>query len=447
GSHMGANDADRPTNAESLDGIKSVIAGGVSSSMRAAAVPLPLVVRSAGGCLLRDVEDGEIIDLNMGYGPHLFGYADREVLDAVADQFAKGHMTGLPHELDARAGALIAELVPGVEQVRFANSGTEAVASALRLARATTGRTLVVTFEGHYHGWSETVLRAGKTALHMEGTRPTDVVPGALGMIPEALAHTVQLGWNDPDALRELFARDGDRIAAVIVEPVLANAGVIPPAPGFLQLLRELTGRSGAMLVFDEVITGFRVARGGAQERYGVEPDLTVLSRVMGGGFPVAAFGGRRHAMRMLASNEAHHAGVYAGNHAALRAVVAMLGKIRSLPDLYERLEDTGQYMEDTVREVFATEKRPVHINRVGTLMSVALLKGSAEPSAEPRDLRQLAALVDFPRHRRLQTLAQKEGVYFHPNALEPWFLSTAHTRDVIDKVAGALQRSLVGLG
>lgn len=444
---MGANEVDRPTNAESLDGIKSVIAGGVSSSMRAAAVPLPLVVRSAGGCLLRDVEDGEVVDLNMGYGPHLFGYADREVLDAVADQFTRGHMTGLPHELDAEAGTLIAELVPGVEQVRFANSGTEAVASALRLARATTGRTLVVTFEGHYHGWSETILRAGKTALHMEGTRPTDVIPGALGMVPEALAHTAQLPWNDAAAVRELFARDGDRVAAVILEPVLANAGVIPPAPGFLALLRELTAASGAMLVFDEVITGFRVARGGAQERYGVEPDLTVLSKVMGGGFPVAAFGGRRHAMRMLATNEAYHAGVYAGNHAALRAVVSTLRKIRRLPGLYEELEDIGAYAEDSVREVFAAERRPVHISRVGTLMSVALLADAAGPDRAVGDLRDLAAVIDFPRHRRFQTLAQKEGVYFHPNALEPWFLSTAHTRDVVDKTAGALRRALVGLG
>ncbi|MFH8367679.1 aspartate aminotransferase family protein [Streptomyces sp. NPDC018031] len=441
---MGATDADRSTNADCLEGIKSVIAGGVSSSMRAAAVPVPLVVRSADGCLLRDVEDSELVDFNMGYGPHIFGYGDRDVRDAVADQFTRGHMTGLPHELDAEAGALVAELVPGVEQVRFANSGTEAVASTLRLARVTTGRSLVVTFEGHYHGWSETILRAGKTSLQVQGTRPTDVVPGAPGMIPGALAHTAQLPWNDAEAVRDFFTRNGDQVAAVILEPVLANAGVLPPAPGFLQLLRDLTARSGAMLVFDEVITGFRVARGGAQERYGVEPDLTVLSKVMGGGFPVAAFGGRRAAMRMLATNEAHHAGVYAGNHAALRAVVAMLGKIRALPGLYDELEAVGAHAEDSLRELFATENRPVHINRVGTLMSVALVK---RPLERADDVRDLAAAIDFSQHRRFQTLAQKEGVYFHPNALEPWFLSTAHTRDILDKAAGALRRALAGLG
>ncbi|MFI7498559.1 aspartate aminotransferase family protein [Streptomyces sp. NPDC049687] len=412
--------------------------------MRAAAVPVPLVVRSAEGCSIRDVEDSELVDFNMGYGPHLFGYSDPDLAEAVADQFTKGHMTGLPHEWDAAAGSLVAELVPGVEQIRFANSGTEAVASVLRLARATTGRSLVVTFEGHYHGWSETVLRAGKTTLQVRGARPTDVVPGAPGMIPEALAHTAQLPWNDAEAVTELFARDGDRIAAVILEPVLANAGVIPPAPGFLELLRDLTSRSGAVLVFDEVITGFRVARGGAQERYGVEPDLTVLSKVMGGGFPVAAFGGRRTAMRMLATNEAHHAGVYAGNHAALRAVVTMLTKIRARPGLYDELEAVGAGAEDALREVFAAEKRPVHISRVGTLMCVALLR---KPLERRDTLRDLAEAVDFPRHRRFQTLAQREGVYFHPNALEPWFLSTAHTGDVLDKAAGALHRALTGLG
>ncbi|MEU5977747.1 aminotransferase class III-fold pyridoxal phosphate-dependent enzyme [Streptomyces sp. NPDC047315] len=426
-----------------MESIRSVVAGGVSSSLRAAAIPVPLVVRSAEGCFIRDVEDSELIDVNMGYGPHIFGYADHEVLGAVADQFTKGHMTGLPHELDFEAGRLIADLVPGVEQVRFANSGTEAVASTLRLARATTGRTLVVTFEAHYHGWSETVLRAGKSALAVAGSTPSDVVPGAPGMVPEALAHTAQLPWNDAEAARRLFARDGDRIAAVILEPVLVNAGVIPPAPGFLELLRELTLDSGAMLVFDEVITGFRVARGGAQERYGVEPDLTVLSKVMGGGVPVAAFGGRAHAMRMLANNEAYHAGVYAGNHAALRAVVATLTKISSLPELYDELEAVGGYAEDGLREVFATEKRAVHITRVGSLLSVALLRS---PVADPGDLRSLAAAVDPSAHRKLQTLAQKEGLYFHPNPLEPWFLSTAHTRDVVDKATGALRRALAGL-
>ncbi|WP_180930357.1 aspartate aminotransferase family protein [Streptomyces sp. AJS327] len=411
--------------------------------MRAAAVPTPLVIQRARGCTVWDVEGKEIIDVNMGYGPHLFGYADREVLDEVAEQLRDGAMTGLPHMLDSRAAELICELVPSVEQVRFANSGTEAVASTLRLARATTGRDLVVTFEGHYHGWSETILRAGKNTLHLQGPDPTDVVPGAPGMIPEALSHTVQLPWNDTAAVRELFDRDGDRIAGVILEPVLANACVLPPAPGFLELLRELTERSGAMLIFDEVITGFRVARGGTQERWGVTPDLTVVSKVLAGGIPVAAFGGGRRAMRMLAANEAHHAGVYAGNHTALRAVVAMLSKIRANPRVYEELEELGGYAEAALRELFAEDGRQVRISRVGSLMSVSLLR---RPVRDNASLRDIAGAIDFPAHRRFQTLAQAEGVYFHPNALEPWFLSTAHTREHLDKAVAALRRALVSL-
>jgi glutamate-1-semialdehyde 2,1-aminomutase len=267
------------TNAEQFASIGEVVAGGVSSSMRAQAIPEPLVVQRAKGDRIWDVEDRELIDLNMGYGPHLFGYADPELAAALARQLAEGAMTGLPHRIDRQAGELIARLVPSVEQVRFANSGTEAVASALRLARAATGRTQVLTFDGHYHGWSETVLRAGKATFH--APRPDSTAPrsGALGMIPEALAHTLEVPWNDLSALRAVFEAHGERLAAVICEPVMANACVVPPAPGQLEELRALCDRWGVWLVFDEVITGFRVGRGGAQERYGVTPDLTPSRR------------------------------------------------------------------------------------------------------------------------------------------------------------------------
>src|SRR5580704_6275103 len=198
------------TNAEQFASIQEVIPGGVSSSMRAHAIPEPLVVQRAEGDRIWDVEGRELVDLNMGYGPHLFGYADPELAAALADQLAEGAMTGLPHVLDRQAGELIARLVPSVEQVRFANSGTEAVTSVLRLARAATGRTQVLTFEGHYHGWSETILRAGKATFHEPAPEGTAPQPGALGMIPEALDHTLQIPWNDLDALRAVFEAHGD---------------------------------------------------------------------------------------------------------------------------------------------------------------------------------------------------------------------------------------------
>ncbi|MBX9389734.1 aspartate aminotransferase family protein [Streptomonospora nanhaiensis] len=411
------------SNKTAYDGLRDVVAGGVSSNMRARGVAAPLVVDSAAGARIRDVEGNELIDANMGYGPHIFGYADRDVTEHVAARFRCGHLTGLPHRLDHEAAELVAELVPGVEQLRFANSGTEALMSAVRLARTLTGRTLVLTFGGHYHGWSETLLRTREC----DGYRPRPLAPG---MIPEAMAHTLQVGWNDAAAVEAVFEEHGGELAAVLCEPVLANAGVVAPAPGFLELLRERTRSSGALLVFDEVITGFRVSRGGAQELYGVVPDLTVLSKVMGGGFPVAAFGGPRQAMKPLAQLEAFHAGVYAGNHAAMAAVAASLAKVRSLPGLYTELEALGAYAEARVHEAAAAAQRTLQVRRVGSVMSVALTSPAT-------------GAVDPDGHRRLQIACQGRGVYFHPIPDEPWFLSTAHTRSDIDTIADVLAESL----
>lgn len=413
------------TNELALDRIRAVVAGGGSSNMRNLGVPRPLVVSAARGCHITDVEGRELVDLNMGYGPHLFGYGDQDVLGRIAAQMRTAHMTGLPSDVDARAAELIRSLVPTMEQVRFANSGTEAVASALRLARAWTGRHLIVTFECHYHGWSETILR--KVAPDF-GAR--DVQPGAPGMIPDALRHTVQIPWNNVQAIEELLDQMGSSIAAVILEPVLANDGVAAPAEGFLQRVRKLTTKHGILLIFDEVITGFRVASGGAQARYGVLPDLTVVSKVLGGGFPVAAFGGSRELMAPLARNEALHAGVYAGNHMAMSAVTASLEKVIANPSTYEYLEDIGQYVEQRLREGAARTSAEVTIDRVGSIISFSLLEETPRPAlagrARPR--------FDVQGHRELQMSCQERGVYFHPNSREPWFLSTAHTRPILNK-------------
>jgi glutamate-1-semialdehyde 2,1-aminomutase len=276
-----------------------------------------------------------------------------------------------------------------------------------------------VTFEGHYHGWSETVFRA---------------------VLPGALEHTLQIPFNDPEAATVLFERYGDRIAGVVLEPVMANSGVVPPIPGFLQHLRDLTVRHGALLIFDEVITGLRVGRESAQGRYGVTPDLTILSKVLGGGFPVAAFGGSREVMAPLADGRAMHAGVYAGNHAALRAVVATLRKIQRETDMYERLESLGAYTESALRAAFAAEGRDVLIGRVGSVMAVSLLTRPVEITARRAEI---SAATDSQGHQRLQMFAQAEGVYFHPIPHETWFLSTAHTFDHVDKAVSVIRRGL----
>jgi glutamate-1-semialdehyde 2,1-aminomutase len=431
------------TNGAELASIREVIAGGVSSSMRAQAIPEPLVVQRAEGDRIWDVEGRELIDLNMGYGPHLFGYAEPELAAALARQLTEGAMTGLPHVVDREAGELIARLVPSVEQVRFANSGTEAVASALRLARVATGRMKVLTFDGHYHGWSETVMRAGKATFHEPAPESIAPLPGAPGMIPEALDHTLQLPWNNLPALRAVFEAHGDQIAAVICEPVMANACVVPPAPGQLEELRALCDRWGAWLIFDEVITGFRLGSGGAQERYGVIPDLTVLSKVMGGGVPVAALGGSRDKMAMLADQRALHLGVYAGNHMSVRAVATNLSKIERSPEIYDELEKHGDYVEQRLRAMFAELNRPALVSRVGSLLSVSLLRRPADLSRGPR---AAAQAMDFAAHRTLQIAAQERGVYFHPSPVEPWFLSTAHSPEDLDHVLAVVRDALVSV-
>jgi glutamate-1-semialdehyde 2,1-aminomutase len=428
------------TNAKQFDAIREVIAGGVSSSMRAQAIPEPLVVQRAEGSRIWDVEGRELIDLNMGYGPHLFGYAEPELAAALARQMTEGSMTGLPHLVDQEAGELIARLMPSIEQVRFANSGTEAITSVLRLARAATGRMKVLTFEAHYHGWSETIMRAGKGTLHEAAPESSDPQPGALGMIPEALDYTLQIPWNDLAALRAVFEAQGDQLAAVICEPVMANACVVPPAPGQLEELRALCDRFGAWLIFDEVITGFRVASGGAQQRYGVPADLTVISKVMGGGVPVAAFGGSRGKMAMLADQRAVHLGVYAGNHLSVRAAATNLAKIERSPEVYDRLEQHADYLEQQLNAMFAQENRLALVSRVGSLFSVSLLTRPADLSRGPR---AAAQAMDYAGHRALQMAAQERGVYFHPSPIETWFLSTEHSVDDIDQVVAVLRDAL----
>ncbi len=428
-------------NERSMDAIRQVIAGGSSSNMRAKGFVIPIVVRRASGARIWDMNGAELIDVNMGYGPHLFGYADPQYTEDIAAQLRDGAMTGLPHRLDLEAGELIAQLVPSMEQVRFANSGTEALMSAVRLARMSTERTLIVTFAGHYHGWSDTLLRRPVIPGALPASLDPGCEPGAPGMLPETLSHTIQIPWNDPDSLRAVFARHGERIAAVVCEPVLANAGVVPPAPGLLAMAREMSAAHGAFLIFDEVITGFRVARGGAQALYGVTPDLTVLSKVLGGGFPVSAFGGTRATMAPLARNEAFHAGVYAGNHAAMAAVVSMLRRISSSSDIYDKLDALGAYAESEVRKVFAAAGLPVWIGRAGSLMSVSLSTRRLRPEQETAEG---PAATDFVLHRELQARCQRGGVYFHPNPFEPWFLSTSHTIEDINTVCGVIKDALL---
>lgn len=434
--HSTAAVAIETTNDTARRRIERVVAGGGSSNMRNTGTPRPLVVTSAHGCYIDDVEGNRLIDLNMGYGPHLYGYGDEIVAAAIAEQLRTAAMTGLPHLLEAEAAELIASLVPSIEQVRFANSGTEAVASTLRLARVVTGRPLIVTFKGHYHGWSETVWRGDQRL-------PNGQLRGAPGAIPAALGCTLEVPWNVTDALSAAFEQHGHEIAGVILEPVGANDGVRPPADGFLQHARALTSRYGALLVFDEVITGFRLSAGGAQERFGVAPDLTIVSKVMGAGFPVAALGGSTSLMEPLASNSALHAGVYAGNHLAMRAVVARLRTIRDDPGVYATLDAVGDDMVRSLEAVAASSTLELEVRNAGSIVELGVLEpvGTGvyeltEGARRPRDFW-------WDAHRLLQMYCQEHGVYFHPDPRVSWLLSTAHAPEVIDASVAVIRDGL----
>ena len=300
------------SSAQVMERACAALAAGDSSTMRVQPYALPLVADRGEGSRVWDVEGHEYVDLNMAYGPLILGHRHPRIVEAVTRQIAeRGSQLGFPTEISVRVAEKLRTLFPSIELLRFANSGTEAVASAVRLARAYTGRPKLVMFEGHYHGWSEAVFNRYHAPLEELAPGPYGAAtPGTAGMT-RALEDVILCRWNDPGALDAVLGDHGEEIAGVLMEPVMGNAGVIPPQPGYLLAARDATRRHGTLLIFDEVITGMRVAPGGAQEHYDVRPDITVVSKALGGGYPVAAFGASREIMELIARGEVFHGGVY----------------------------------------------------------------------------------------------------------------------------------------
>jgi glutamate-1-semialdehyde 2,1-aminomutase len=432
---------------------QQVTPGGVQSSIRGFEPVLAFI--GADGARIRDADGNDYLDYHLAFGATLLGHRHPAVQAGVASTLNELDLVGTgvtPPELEICE--LVVRHVPSAERVLLANSGAEATYHAIRLARAVTGRTKIVKFQGSYHGWHDGVAlntgpgtaaavretaTAGRAEIGHAGAAPESELLSA-GTLPATVRQTLVAEFNDLAGVEQLIEEHRGDIAAVIMEPVQHGVGCILPEPGFLQEVRSLTADSGIILIFDEVITGFRVARGGAQERYGVRPDLTVLSKVMGGGVPVAAFGGSRAAMAMLADHRAMHLGVYAGNHLCVRAVVTMLEKIERSPQVYEQLEKHGDYLEHELRSMFAEMKRPALVSRVGSLLSVSLLRKPVDLSRGPR---AAAQAMDFAAHRALQIRAKRMGVYFHPSPIEPWFLSTAHSAEDLDQVVATVRDAL----
>jgi len=409
-----------------------VIPGGVNSPVRAfrAVGGEPFFVARGAGARLWDVDGRAYLDFVGSWGPLILGHAPPVVVEAVARAAADGTSFGAPTAAEVELAELVQEAYPSMELVRLVSSGTEATMSALRVARAATGRDLVVKFDGCYHGHVDSLLvRAGSGATALG-------VPDSRG-VPEAVARlTVTVPFNDLDAVRAVFDARGDQVAAVIVEPVAGNMGVVPPAPGFLEGLRALCTRHGAVLVFDEVITGFRVAWGGAQARYGVTPDLTCLGKILGGGLPVGAYGGRRELMAQVAPlGGVYQAGTLAGNPLAVAAGLATLRALRA-GDAYARLEALGARLEAGLRGAADKAGVPLAVNRVGSMLTPFFADAPVTDYAAARR-------SDTARYARFFHAMLARGVFLPPSQFEAAFVSLAHTAADVDAAVEAARDAL----
>ncbi len=409
-----------------------VIPGGVNSPVRAwGAVggEDPFFAARGEGAYLFDTEGNRYVDWVMSWGPLVFGHADPEVVEVVQDAAADGTTFGAPTEREVELAEELVDAVPSVEMVRLVSSGTEAAMSALRLARGFTRRDRVLKFAGCYHGHADGLLAAAGSGLATLG------IPSSPGVPAGAAGDTVVCVYNDVDAAATAVERYGEGLAAIVVEPVAGNMGVVPPEPGFLEALRALCDAAGALLVFDEVITGFRVARGGAQELYGVRPDLSVLGKIAGGGLPLAAFGGRADVMDELApSGPVYQAGTLSGNPLATAAALVVLKRLRD-PAVYERLEEAGARLEAGLREAAAGDAACVQ--RVGAMATLFFREGPVRNFEE-------AAASDTDRYAGWFRHLLARGVYVAPSQFEALFVSTAHGEAEIDATVEAT-RELFG--
>jgi glutamate-1-semialdehyde 2,1-aminomutase len=408
-----------------------VIASGVNSTARATFSgwePYPIFVAHGEGSRVYDVDGNAYLDYLLGLGPMLFGHRPPEITQAVVEQITnRGTVFALPMAEEIEVAERMVELVPSVEQVHLTNTGTEAVLYALRIARAATGRPLVVRFEGMYHGFSDGIYWSKHPDLAEAG--PDDApcpVPQGPGLPPGLATSLLVLPWNDVAALERAFAEHGDRIAAVITEPIMANTGCILPEPGYLERLRELCSRNGAVLIFDEVITGFRVHRGGAQAVLGIQPDLTTFAKGLGGGFPVAAVGGRRELMALVADGTVSMAGTYAANGIAVAAARAALG-LMAKEDLHTPLVQRSQRLQAGIGDALAAAGLAAFVVGSGPIFQVWFADRPI------RSYRDAARYADAHAFRVWWEEMLVRGVLFHPGHLENLFVSFAHSDEDID--------------
>ena len=420
----------RPRSHELFAAARARIPGGVNSPVRAfrGVGGEPFFVDHAAGARIRDVDGNEYIDYVGTWGPAILGHAPEVVVEAVREAAGRGLSYGIPNPLEVEMAELICAWMPSVEKVRMVNSGTEATMSCLRLARGFTGREKIVKFEGCYHGHVDSLLvRAGSGALTLGQ-------PDSAGVPRDLAALTITLPFNDAAAVEEVLAREKDSIAAVIVEPLPANAGLIPPLPGYLQKLHDLCSAHGALLIFDEVMTGFRVARGGMQELTGIRADLTAMGKVIGGGLPVGAFGGRAEIMDRLAPDgPVYQAGTLSGNPLAMAAGLAQLRELER-GNAWGRLEELGAQLENGLSDAAGRSHCTFH--RAGSMFSLFFAGGPVRNLGD-------AKRADTARFAKFFHYCLEHGVYFPPSQFETGFISTAHTDEDIARTVAVVVQAL----
>jgi len=403
------------------------IPGGVNSPVRAGkSVDMnPLFIDEAAGAIIRDVDGNEYIDYVGSWGPMILGHAHPEVVAAIRERISRGTSYGAPTELEVIMAETIVEMVPSIEMVRMVNSGTEAAMSAIRLARGVTGRKMIVKFDGCYHGHADSLLVSAGSGVATLG------IPGSPGVPEDLVRHTLSLPFNDMKALNSAFDRYGPDIACIIVEPIPGNMGVIIPDVDFLKGLREIATAFGALLIFDEVISGFRVAPGGAQELYGIGPDLTCLGKIIGGGLPVGAYGGKPEFMlRMAPEGDIYQAGTLSGNPLAMAAGIATLTVLRQ-GDLYPKLEKMGNALFSGLASLAGNAGIPVVVNHVGSMGSLFFTDAPVLDFVT-------AKASDARRFKQYYRSMREHGMYLAPSPFEAGFISAAHTEEMIEKTLNA---------
>lgn len=422
---------------EAFKKAKQLIPGGVNSPVRAfkSVQADPVFIQKAKGAKIWDIDGNEYLDFVSSWGPLILGHAREEIVNTVKEAAELGTSYGAPTLIENEMAELITSMIPSVEKVRMVNSGTEATMSALRLARGFTGRDLVVKFAGCYHGHADSFLiKAGSGAITLG-------LPDSPGVTKASAKDTLIAEYNNMESVKRLFEERGEEIAAVIIEPVAGNMGVVLPEPGFLKGLRELTAKYGALLIFDEVITGFRLSEGGAQKVFNVNPDITTLGKIIGGGLPVGAYGGRADIMDKLApEGPVYQAGTLSGNPLAMAAGTVMLKTLKNTPSIYLELERKAIRLEEGLKNNLKETGVAAVINRIGSMMTMFFTEEDSVNSFDQ------AMKSDTSRYAAYFKNSLKSGIYIAPSQFECLFISDAHTDEDIDNVIAASKHALANI-